>query len=102
MYFLQNATNQISQALNPLQDIAKALHDADQANVVLAGATIALAISTIGFGLWDRKRQNAERFERVRPWITITEPRPLQVIFQSGQAMEWQRQLLDKTNILTF
>ena len=67
---------QIDQAVNALQDIAKALHDAQNVNIALVSATVSIAIVTILFGLWDMRRQHKEHFERVRPWIIIEEPYP--------------------------
>ena len=82
---------QIDQAISALQDIVKALHDGDNTNTVLVIATIVLAIATIGFGLWDRTRQNTERFERVRPWITLEHAKPAQVFFSNGESLLWDR-----------
>lgn len=103
------------QGVNALQDIAKALHDADRTNIYLVISTAILAGATIIFGILDGRRkdrqirkseerqdqqfkkqfqmQDDEQFERLRPWITITEPVPVQVIFQSDQAMGWDRYL---------
>lgn len=80
---------QIDQAINALQDIVKALHDADGVNIALVSATLSLVIVTIFFGLWDRSRQNKEHFERVRPWITIEGAIPVQVIHENGDADTW-------------
>lgn len=81
---------QIDQAINALQEIGKALHDADRTNIILVCATIILAVSTIIFGIWDRKRQNDERFERVRPWITIMGPTTHSVVFEDGTSRPWE------------
>jgi hypothetical protein len=88
------------QGVDALQDIAKALHDADRTNIVLAGSTIVLAIATIIFGIFDKKRTNKqirnsekraddEHFERVRPWIIIESPLPEQVVFSDETSMLW-------------
>lgn len=91
MYFLQNATDQISNSLTPLQDISRTLNHTDTTNTYLVIFTAILAIATIGFGFWDRKRQYDERFDRERPWMTIDGPTPLQVVFANNQNMSWEK-----------
>lgn len=79
----------LQQGVNALQDIVKALHDADKTNTVLVYATIALALATIIFGILDRWRQERERFERVRAWLVIDGPNPIQVILPNGGKISW-------------
>ena len=100
LYFLQNATYQISQALAPLQDIAKALQDSDRTNFYLVIFTALAVATTIMFGLWDRRRTNRqirrsedrqddEHFERVRPWVVIEAPIAFQVVYQGNSAQPY-------------
>jgi len=104
---------QIDQAINALQDIARALDKADQTNTNLVSVTLLLAISTIVFGclsVWftnrqvarseqkqekrfqeQLKKQDDEYFERTRPWIVISELTPTDVTYANGSNMSWEQ-----------
>lgn len=103
-----------------LESIAKAIENSNQTELWLVIISLITAISSIVFGIISLKKsenqikkswekQEAEHFERVRPWIVIKTPIPFQVEYdKSTESYEvhikrsYEEQIQAKTITIAF